>query len=64
MDPHVYHGKACVKGTRVMVSALLDNLANGESTESIAKAYRVSPNDIRPALLYAAALSKGRIVPL
>ena len=31
IDPNVCHGKACIKGTRVMVSVLLDNLAEGES---------------------------------
>ena len=28
-DPQVCHGKACIKGTRVMVSVILDNLAAG-----------------------------------
>lgn len=34
-DPFVCHGKACVKGTRVMVSVILDNLAEGISPEEI-----------------------------
>ena len=29
VDPLVCHGKACIKGTRVMVSIVLDNLADG-----------------------------------
>ena len=29
VDPAVCHGKACIKGTRVMVSVVLDNLAAG-----------------------------------
>ena len=32
-DPAICHGKACIKGTRVMVSVILDNLAAGESPE-------------------------------
>lgn len=64
VDPSVCHGKACIKGTRVMVSVVLDSLAAGESPESIAQAYHVTADDIHAALLYAAALSKERVVPL
>lgn len=64
VDPNVCHGKACIKGTRVMVSVVLDNLAVGESPESIAKAYELTADDVHAALLYAAALSKERVVPL
>ncbi len=63
-DPNVCHGKACIKGTRVMVSAILDNLAAGETSESIAQAYHVTPEDVLATLAYAAALSKERVVPL
>ncbi len=64
VDPAICHGKACIKGTRVMVSVVLDNLAAGETTEQIAAAYRLAPEDIQAALLYAAELAKERIVPL
>jgi uncharacterized protein (DUF433 family) len=30
VDPTVCHGQACIKGTRVMVSVVLDNLGAGE----------------------------------
>lgn len=30
-DPLVCHGKACIAGTRIMVSIILDNLAAGVS---------------------------------
>ena len=33
VDPLVCHGKACIKGTRVMVSVILDNLADGVSRD-------------------------------
>ena len=29
VDPGVCHGQACIRGTRVMVSVILDNLAAG-----------------------------------
>ncbi len=64
VDPAICHGKACIKGTRVMVSVVLDNLAAGETTEQIVAAYRLAPQDIQAALLYAAELAKERIVPL
>ena len=31
VDPLICHGRACIKGTRVPASAVLDNLAAGES---------------------------------
>jgi uncharacterized protein (DUF433 family) len=31
VDPSVCHGRVCIKGTRVRVSVILDNLAAGES---------------------------------
>jgi uncharacterized protein (DUF433 family) len=64
VDPEICHGKACIKGTRVMVSVVLDNLASGESAEAIAAAYRLAPEDIQAALVYAAELAKERVIPL
>jgi uncharacterized protein (DUF433 family) len=63
-DPAVCHGKPCIKGTRVMVSVVLDNLAAGESAEAIAAAYRITPEDVRAALQYAAALSHDLVIPI
>jgi uncharacterized protein (DUF433 family) len=63
-DPTVCHGKACVRGTRVMVSVILDNLAAGEPTDEIVKGYRVQPEDIQAALAYAAELTKDRVLSL
>lgn len=64
VDPMVCHGKACIKGTRVMVSVILDNVADGESAEDIARAYRIEVADVRACLGYAAALAKGQFIPL
>ncbi|MHC4442789.1 MAG: DUF433 domain-containing protein [Planctomycetota bacterium] len=63
-DPDICHGKVCIKGTRVMVSVVLDNLAAGESADDIAKAYQITPEDIQAVLLYAAELAKDRVIPL
>ena len=64
VDPKVCHGKACVKGTRVLVSVILDNLAAGESHEAIREGYRIVEEDIQAVLQYAAALAKERVVAL
>jgi len=65
VDPLVCHGKACIKGTRVMVSVILDNLADGVSETEILKSYpSLKPEDIRAAIAYAAELSRERLVPL
>lgn len=63
-DPNICHGKACIKGTRVMVSVIIDNLADGESPAGIASAYHVDPLDVRAALHYAAEIVGERLVPL
>jgi uncharacterized protein (DUF433 family) len=65
VDPNVCHGKVCIKGTRVMVSVILDNLAAGESEQAILRNYpTLQGDDIRAALAYAAELTKGRLVTL
>ncbi|MEK6691745.1 MAG: DUF433 domain-containing protein [Nitrospirota bacterium] len=63
VDPFVCHGKACIKGTRIMVSVILDNLAEGVSEEEILKSYpSLNPADIKAAISYAAELSRERVV--
>lgn len=64
IDPQVCHGKACIKGTRVMVSVVLANVADGESTESIVSGYHITPEDIQAALHFAADLAQDRYIPL
>ncbi|MEW6201044.1 MAG: DUF433 domain-containing protein [bacterium] len=58
INPNVCHGKPCIKGTRVMVSIILDYLKAGESTETILREYpTLKKEDIRAALAYAAWLA-------
>jgi len=50
VDPAVCHGKACIRGTRIMVSVILDNLAAGLSMEDILHSYpTLSQADIQAA---------------
>jgi uncharacterized protein (DUF433 family) len=64
VDPEVCHGKACIRGTRVMVSVVLDNLAAGEPPEAIARDYRIEVDDVRAALMYAGELAREQVVAL
>jgi uncharacterized protein (DUF433 family) len=60
-DPHICHGKACIKGTRIMVSLILDNLSEGMSYEEIIESYPfLTIEDIRSAISYAAELSREK----
>ena len=57
-DPVVCHGQACIKGTRVMVSVILSNLAAKRTVEEIVASYpTVKPEDLTAAIAYAASLS-------
>lgn len=53
INPKICQCKPCVKGTRVMVTVILDNLAEVESYESIADGYRVTPEDIQAAIAFS-----------
>ncbi len=64
VDPAICHGKPCIKGTRVLVSVVLDNIAAGETPGQIATTYRLAKEDVQAALQYAAELARERIVPL
>jgi uncharacterized protein (DUF433 family) len=65
VDPEICHGKACIKGTRIMVSVILDNLAAGATSEEILQSYpTLSPEAIQAAISYAAELSRERIVSM
>ena len=65
VDPNICHGKACIKGTRIPVSVILDNLAAGETRDKILKNYPSLHNsDIDACLGYAAQIVKERVVKL
>jgi len=64
-DPKVMHGVACFKGTRVPVSVVLDNLADGEAPQRILDQYpSLKPEHIPAAIAYAADLARERVVPV
>ena len=54
VDPNICHGKACIKGTRIMVSVIRDNLAAGETSDRILAGYpTLKKEDIEAAQQYA-----------
>ena len=59
VNPAVCHGKACIRGTRIMVSVILDNIAAGLDRGEILASYpSLSPPDLDAALAYAAELAR------
>lgn len=65
VDPKVCHGKACIHGTRIMVSVVLDNVAAGVPRNEILASYpSLRPEDIDAALAYAAELTREGTVDL
>lgn len=59
VSPAVCHGKACVRGTRIMVSVILDNIAAGVARADILASYpALKPQDIDAVLAYAAELAR------
>lgn len=65
VNPQVCHGKACIADTRVMVSAILDNLADDVPPAEILASYpSIKPDDIRAAIAYAAELTREQFVSI
>ena len=59
VDPRICHGKPCIKGTRVMVSVVLDDLQAGDPPSEILRQYpSLQVADIEAALGYAAWLAR------
>lgn len=65
IDPNICHGKPCIKGTRIWVSLIVDNLAAGSSETEIIEAYpSLAKEDLRAALAYAAEMARERYVDI
>jgi len=65
VNPAICHGKACIKGTRIMVSVILDNLAAGVPQDEILQSYpALNQEAIQAAISYAAELAREQIVAI
>ncbi len=65
-DPLICGGSLCARGTRVLVTNILDSLAEGASREEILRSYpTLSSEHIDAALGYAAELAhEESLLPL
>jgi uncharacterized protein (DUF433 family) len=65
IDPRVCFGRPVIRGTRVWVSLIVDNLAEGIPEAELLAAYpQLEPEDIRAALAFAAEMTRERIIPI
>lgn len=65
VDPTVCHGQACIVGTRIPVSVVLDNLAVGIGTAELLTSYPgLTAEAVRAAIAYAADLASERVLAL
>ncbi len=65
VEPEICHGKACLKGTRILASVILDNLAAGLTPEEIKQSYPSLPANAIPATIaYAADLAREWVVAM
>ncbi|MDI6891209.1 MAG: DUF433 domain-containing protein [Thermodesulfovibrionales bacterium] len=54
LDPRVCNGKPVIKGTRIPVTVILEQLAEGESWDKILEGYpELTREDIHAAIYYA-----------
>jgi len=64
-DPQILHGAVRFDGTRIPVTVVLDNLAEGATPQEILEQYPgLRPEHIPAALAYAADLARERVVPV
>ncbi len=65
-DPAICHGQLCAKGTRVLVTNILDSLAEGANREEILRSYSsLTREHIDAAIAYAAELAhEESLLPL
>lgn len=65
IDPGVCFGKPCIRGARMWVSLILDNLAEGVTEKELLEDYpALKHEDILAAIAYGAEMSRERYVPL
>jgi uncharacterized protein (DUF433 family) len=65
-NPEVCGGEICAAGTRIPVTVILDNLAEGSTKQEILRSYpSLRPEHIEAALAYAAELAhEESLVPI
>jgi uncharacterized protein (DUF433 family) len=65
IDPNVCHGQACLAGTRILVSVILDNMAAGVSPEELLRSFpKLTREGIQACIAYAADLARDEELAL
>ena len=65
IDPNICFGKPCIRGTRIWVSLILDQLAAGATFEDVVSNYpRLTREDILAAIAYGAEAARERVIPI
>ncbi|MBN1773949.1 MAG: DUF433 domain-containing protein [Deltaproteobacteria bacterium] len=65
VDPAVCFGKPVIRGTRIWVALIVENLAEGLTEDELLAAYpQLVRDDLRAALAYAAEVTRERVLPL
>lgn len=63
-DPEVMGGRACIRGIRVTVATIVDQIADGASIEDVLAEYPyLEREDVRQAISYAAWLARDEVMP-
>jgi uncharacterized protein (DUF433 family) len=65
IDPNVCHGQACIAGTRILVSVILDNVAAGIAHEELLRSFpKLTREGIQACIAYAADLARDEELAL
>lgn len=65
VDPKVCFGRPVIRGTRIWVALIVDNLAEGVCEEELLHTYpQLTHDDIRAALSFAAEMTRERVLPI
>jgi uncharacterized protein (DUF433 family) len=61
VDPNIYGGKPCIRGTRITVTMILELIEDGLTFQQIIGDYypQLSEDDIKACLEYARAVVEG-----
>ena len=62
VDPQICAGQPCIRGTRILVSTILDGLVEGLSAEQVIDHYpSLQVDDIRAAMAYGSELARENV---
>ena len=65
IDLKVFHGQACIKGTRIPVHQIVHMIANGDTIKDLLKEYpSLERDDIIACIDYAALLTEELVTPI